>query len=215
MSEVSKAEILEEMCQLGSTSREKFKAGRHLSEAEGSILTQKFLRGKDVFPVRETETGEGIRCWLNEPFMRALVKSISIDTATMERILRKVYQDYYATAYKIAEGRAISRKEADMNTLRRLMERASQESEGLSEESEGKRIMMDNEKVELRQAPPKRHKGVGLRILGGLGGVAAGVAVQVAGAIIAQLTGLGVLEYLFVILGFVVMGYCIYKWAIK
>lgn len=74
---------------------------------------------------------------------------------------------------------------------------------------------MDNEEVQVRQTPPTRHKGVGLRILGGLGGVAAGLAVQVVGAIIAKLTGLGVLEYVFVILGFAVMGYCIYRWAIK
>lgn len=215
MSEVGKVEILEEMCQLGGMVREMHKAGDHLSEAERTILIKKSLLGRSAFPVSETQTAEGVRRWLNEPFQRLLITSISIDTATMERILRKVYQDYYDTAYKIAERRAISKKETDMNTVRRLMERVSQESEGLSKETEGKRIMMNNEKVELRQSPPKRHKGVGLRILGGLGGVAVGVAVQVVGAIIAQLTGLAVLGYLFVILGFVVMGYCIYRWAIK
>lgn len=71
-------------------------------------------------------------------------------------------------------------------------------------------------------AQPKR-KGIGLRILLGIAGIAVGLFVQVVGAIIDKFIyieispgySFGVLGALFTVLGFVVMGYLIYKWAIK
>lgn len=61
---------------------------------------------------------------------------------------------------------------------------------------------------------PKR-KGIGLRILLGIAGVAVGLAVQVFGSIIAMLTGAWIAELVLGLLGFVVMGYLVYKWAVK
>lgn len=63
-------------------------------------------------------------------------------------------------------------------------------------------------------AQPKR-KGIGLRILLGIAGVAVGLAVQVVGSTIAMLTGAWIVELFLGLLGFGVMGYLIYKWAIK
>ena len=57
----------------------------------------------------------------------------------------------------------------------------------------------------------KRQKSIGLRILLGIAGIAIGFVVQVVGAIVDKVIGLP----LFTILGFVVMGYLVYRWAIK
>ncbi len=63
----------------------------------------------------------------------------------------------------------------------------------------------------------KRHKSIGLRIIFGIVGIACGLGVQVIGAFIIKVTGLdfAIFQALTVILGFIVMGYCVYKWAIK
>lgn len=63
----------------------------------------------------------------------------------------------------------------------------------------------------------KRQKSVGLRILLGIAGVAVGLIVQVVGAFIIKVMGLdfAISQALTVIVGFIVMGYCVYKWAIR
>jgi len=60
----------------------------------------------------------------------------------------------------------------------------------------------------------KPQKSVGLRILLAIAAIACGLAVQVFGSIILKFLGLEVLQFITVILGFIVMGYCIYKWSI-
>ena len=57
----------------------------------------------------------------------------------------------------------------------------------------------------------KRKKSVGIRMLLGIAGIAVGLAVQVVGAIVDKIIGMP----LFVILGFGVMGYLVYRWAIR
>jgi len=56
-----------------------------------------------------------------------------------------------------------------------------------------------------------KQKSTGLRILLGIASIAIGVVVQVVGAIVDKIIGIP----LFLILGFVIMGYLIYRWAIK
>jgi hypothetical protein len=57
----------------------------------------------------------------------------------------------------------------------------------------------------------KRKKSIGIRILLGIAGIAIGLVVQVVGAIVDKIIGIP----LFTILGFVVMGYLVYRWAIR
>jgi hypothetical protein len=57
----------------------------------------------------------------------------------------------------------------------------------------------------------KRQKSTRLRVILGIAGIGVGLGVQVAGAIVDKILGIP----LFVILGFVVMGYLVYRWAIK
>ena len=59
----------------------------------------------------------------------------------------------------------------------------------------------------------KRKKSIGLRLLLGITAIACGLAVQVLGAFLGKV--IAGLEILFAYLGFIVMGYLIYKWAIK
>jgi len=63
----------------------------------------------------------------------------------------------------------------------------------------------------------KHQKSIGLRAVLGIAGIAVGLIVQVAGAFIIKVMGLefGVFPSLAVIVGFIVMGFCVYKWAIK
>ena len=56
-----------------------------------------------------------------------------------------------------------------------------------------------------------KKKSIGIRILLGIAGVAIGVIIQVVGAIVDKIIGFP----LFLIIGFVVMGYLIYRWSIK
>lgn len=57
----------------------------------------------------------------------------------------------------------------------------------------------------------RSQKSIGIRILLGIAGIAVGLVVQVVGAIVDKIIGIP----LFLILGFVVMGYLVYRWAIK
>jgi len=41
------------------------------------LLNKKFLGGSSVFPVSDTEKGEGIKHWLSDPFSRAY--SVNVD----------------------------------------------------------------------------------------------------------------------------------------
>ena len=69
----------------------------------------------------------------------------------------------------------------------------------------------------------KRQKSAGLRIVLGIAAVALGLLTQVVGAFVDKFIWIGispqyslsVLGLIFTILGFVVMGYFIYRWAIK
>ena len=69
----------------------------------------------------------------------------------------------------------------------------------------------------------KRKKSIGIRILLGIVAVALGLATQVVGALVDKFVWIGispqysfgVLGILFTILGFVVMGYLVYRWAIR
>jgi hypothetical protein len=60
-----------------------------------------------------------------------------------------------------------------------------------------------------------KHKSTGIRILLILAAIALGVVVQVIGTILSSLTDISAIEYIAILLGFIVMGVCIYKWAVK
>ncbi len=61
----------------------------------------------------------------------------------------------------------------------------------------------------------KHQKSIGLRVLLAIAAIALGLAVQVAGSGLSKVIGIAALEYIIGLLGFVVMGYLIYKWSIK
>ena len=61
----------------------------------------------------------------------------------------------------------------------------------------------------------KRRKSIGLRILLGIAAVVCGLAVQVFGSGIGKIIGIAAIEYIVGLAGFVIMGYLIYRWAIK
>jgi len=61
----------------------------------------------------------------------------------------------------------------------------------------------------------KSQKSIGLRVLLAIAAIALGLAVQVFGSILSKIIGIAALEYIVGLLGFVVMGYLIYKWSIK
>ena len=61
----------------------------------------------------------------------------------------------------------------------------------------------------------KHQKSIGLRVLLAIVAIALGLAVQVAGSGLSKVFGIAALEYIVGLLGFVVMGYLIYKWSIK
>ncbi len=77
MAEVSKAEVLEQMCLL-VTARHTLRPAGQISEPEKHILRYKSLGGSTYFPISNTETGEGIKHWLSDPFARTLIRS-SVD----------------------------------------------------------------------------------------------------------------------------------------
>ena len=63
----------------------------------------------------------------------------------------------------------------------------------------------------------KHKKSIGIRILLGIAGIAVGLIVQVVGAFILKVMGLesGLFPAITVLVGFVVMGYLVYRWAIR
>ena len=61
----------------------------------------------------------------------------------------------------------------------------------------------------------KRKKSIGKRILLGIAAIGLGLAVHVSGSVLSKIIGIAALEYIVGLLGFVVMGYLIYKWSIK
>ena len=122
MTEVSKAEIVEEMCLL-VTARHTIRLVGKLSEPEKHILRYKSLGGRNYFPISDTETGEGIQRWLDDPFARTIIKSVSVDCTTMEGILRKVFQDSYDSYYGIAKSKAQG-KDAEVGEWMRAQEEA-------------------------------------------------------------------------------------------
>ena len=124
---IGEAEILEEMCQ-PSIYHELISAGNRISDAELKMLTQKMLRGSNVFPVIETEKVEGIRLWLSDESVRALIASVSVDYATMEGILKKVLQDNYDINYGAAKARAIRKHEIMYRALQKVMEIPSEKA---------------------------------------------------------------------------------------
>ena len=61
----------------------------------------------------------------------------------------------------------------------------------------------------------KHQKSVGLRILLAVAAIGSGLGVMVFGTMLLKMLGLEVLSFMSAILGFIVMGYCIFRWAIK
>jgi len=61
----------------------------------------------------------------------------------------------------------------------------------------------------------KHQKSIGLRVLLAIAAIALGLGVQVSGSGISKIIGIAALEYIVGLLGFVLMGYLIYKWSIK
>lgn len=59
----------------------------------------------------------------------------------------------------------------------------------------------------------KRRKSIGLRLFLAIAAIALGLVVQVVGALLGKV--LPGLELIFVLIGFAVMGYLIYRWVIK
>lgn len=62
----------------------------------------------------------------------------------------------------------------------------------------------------------RNKKSVGIRILLGIAGIAVGLIVQVVGAFVLKVIGLesGLFPAITVLLGFIVMGYLVFIWAI-
>jgi len=119
---VTRAEILEEMCRLDWIVRETLRAGGRLNDAEGTILMQKSLFGRTVFPVTDTNEDEEIKRWLNTPTLRVLIRSVPIDYATMEGILKKALQESFDSSYQNAKCRAIGKNEIMSKAMIELME---------------------------------------------------------------------------------------------
>ncbi len=61
----------------------------------------------------------------------------------------------------------------------------------------------------------KHKKSIGLRVILAIVAIAIGITVQVVGSILSKIISIAALEYIVGLLGFVVMGYLIYKWSIK
>lgn len=124
-SEVSKAEILEEMCQLEGMFKISFRGASRLTHAESNIIARKvnpLFRGPSgsrVFPVTEEASEEEISKWLNHPliniplpdtFVMNMAAQTPIPVAIMERILRKLLQEDFDMYWSMAERQAKSKK---------------------------------------------------------------------------------------------------------
>lgn len=120
--EVSKAEILEELCQLEGMFRISFRGASRLTHGESNIIARKvnpLFRGSRVFPVSEEASEEEINRWVNHPliniplpdtFVMSMAAQTPVPVVTMERILRKLLQEDYDIYWKIAEERTKSKK---------------------------------------------------------------------------------------------------------
>lgn len=104
---ITRAEVLEALCHLNGMPTKQFQAASRLTQAEGELLTKNFLTGDLFFPITPTTSGEGIRRWLNDPLVRAVVVSVAFDPDTMESILRKVLQDDFKEYYHQAEAQSL------------------------------------------------------------------------------------------------------------
>jgi hypothetical protein len=110
---ITRAEILEVLCQLNGMPTKQLRAASRLTQAESALLTKVFLMGDLSFPITPKASGEGIRRWLNDPFARAMFVSVAVDPDIMESILRKVLQDGFEEYYHQAEAQAVkSRRES-------------------------------------------------------------------------------------------------------
>lgn len=61
----------------------------------------------------------------------------------------------------------------------------------------------------------KHQKGIGVRVLLTIVAITLGLGLQVSGSGFSRILGIAAIEYIFGLLGFIVMGYLIYRWAIK
>ena len=61
----------------------------------------------------------------------------------------------------------------------------------------------------------KHQKSIGVRVLLTIVAIALGLSLQVSGSGFSRILGIAAIEYIFGLLGFIVMGYLIYRWAIK
>ena len=61
----------------------------------------------------------------------------------------------------------------------------------------------------------KHQKGIGVRVLLTIVAITLGLGLQVSGSGFSRILGIAAIEYIFGLLGFIVMGYCVYKWAIR
>jgi hypothetical protein len=121
--EVSKAEILEEICQLEGMIGIWVRGVSRLSYAESNIIYRKVnpLRRHPLkpFPVMEEANEEEINKWLNHPLINVplpddivmvMAAQTPIPVATMERMLRKLLQDDYDGYWRMAEAQVMSKK---------------------------------------------------------------------------------------------------------
>jgi hypothetical protein len=121
-SKATKAEILEQMCQLEGMFRISFRGATRLTYGESNIIGRKvnpLFKGSRVFPVSEDANEEEIQRWLNHPminvplpdsFVMSMAAQTPVPVTMMERILRKLLQEDYDTYWKMAEERIRSKK---------------------------------------------------------------------------------------------------------
>jgi len=120
-SDVSNAEILEEMCKMQSgVMVTRLAQGKGLSEAETNVLRYKaspFHSG--AFRLTETANQDEINKWLEHPmvnhpspdsFVMGMAAQTPIPVVTMKRILRELFQEDYDIYWKMAEERVKSKE---------------------------------------------------------------------------------------------------------
>jgi len=117
---VSRAEILEEMCQQIRIRKIMPSSIPELSGGESTILRKKLsssIAGKVAFPISETEReGKGeeiVHFYDKNPFEATYTladTTTPIDIATMEKILRKVFKESYDSVYELARLRVLSKE---------------------------------------------------------------------------------------------------------
>ena len=110
--EFAKVEVLEEMCRQDGISTIAVRAGCSLSQPERNLLMRKYLEGRYSFPISDSAGNEGIKLWLSNPLINLTYTSVVVDTATMESMLRKVFQEKYEHYYRLAQARLWHKKQA-------------------------------------------------------------------------------------------------------